>query len=74
MAKTYNPIRNTFEHGGVSEPDAIETEKYSAPIAFPADRATKTIACSKCGRGISVGSRVVLAYCAACSEGMGVKR
>jgi hypothetical protein len=87
MAKTYDPIRDTFKHGDVTEPTALETRKYgdkmtnmlrvpvpAPPIEFPAEFATKTIACSKCGREISVGSRVVMAFCAPCSTGMGVKK
>lgn len=34
----------------------------------------KTLPCGKCGREVSVGVRVVLAYCRSCSQNLGVKQ
>ena len=35
---------------------------------------TRTIDCGKCGREMTVSIRTVLAYCPACSAGLGVKK
>jgi uncharacterized CHY-type Zn-finger protein len=37
-------------------------------------RVTKEIACGKCGKTMTVSERTVLAFCPACSQGLGVKR
>lgn len=49
------------------------------PMGSPAKvieipQALKTLPCGKCGREVSVGVRVVLAYCQSCSANLGVKR
>jgi ribosomal protein S27AE len=36
-------------------------------------RTTKTIACSKCGKGVVVAERTVMVFCAECSRDMGKK-
>ena len=37
-------------------------------------RAKKVLPCGKCGANLVVTERTVLAYCPACSQGLGVKR
>jgi uncharacterized CHY-type Zn-finger protein len=41
---------------------------------FEMPRLTKEIDCGKCGRTMTVSERTVLAFCPACSQGLGVKR
>jgi hypothetical protein len=54
-----------------TDPEALaETQKNLLPMP----QLCKLEKCGKCGREISVGKNVVLAYCRECSAGLGVKR
>jgi Zn finger protein HypA/HybF involved in hydrogenase expression len=54
----------------------MQTQSYPVEAAkiIEIPRSTKEISCGKCGRTMTVSERTVLAYCPACSQGMGVKR
>ena len=54
----------------------MQTQSYPVEAAkiIEIPRSTKEIACGKCGRTMIVSERTVLAYCPACSQGLGVKR
>ncbi len=54
-------------------------ERLVYPMGTPAKlielpQSTKVLPCGKCGREMTVSIRTVLAYCPACSAGLGEKK
>ena len=58
--------------------DGVERQKAqmaeAAPSVIPFTPTAKTLACGGCSREMTVSMRTVLAYCPACSAGLGVKK
>ena len=53
--------------------DEIDVTTHTTPVV-EIPRRSKTIACSGCGRDITVADRVCMAYCASCSADQGKKK
>jgi uncharacterized CHY-type Zn-finger protein len=64
---------NAMKMDDISKYGSVRTPRDSANLV-EIPRATKELACGKCGRTMTVSERTVLAYCPACSQGLGVKR
>jgi uncharacterized CHY-type Zn-finger protein len=58
----------------LAEFDATEEKVRTALDVIELQPRTKTIPCGGCSKEMTVSIRTVLAYCPACSAGLGVKK